>query len=204
MIAPPALRVRHDEGTRAVTLALSLAVWRLGDKPEQPHESLQTNVRDAYRVVLNADKERHMKRRTVAWKFLVTVFAGMVVLGYVPKVQAGEDEQKTCSNATLRGSFGLHATGSRSGSPVAAVGKVTFDGQGNVQSSATRSFNGVISRVVEVGTYTVNPDCTGSMFLTGGEIEFVIVDNGTELRAIAAAPGTVTTEILRKQFPERD
>ena len=137
-------------------------------------------------------------------KILVTVFVGMAVLAEVPTVQAGEHEPKTCSNATLRGSFGLHATGIRSGSPVAAVGKVTFDGQGNVQSNTTRSLNGVISRVAEVGTYTVNPDCTGSMFFTGGEIDFVIVDDGAELRAIAATPGTVTTQILRRQFSERD
>ena len=145
-----------------------------------------------------------MKRRIVVSKILVTVFASMFLLAGAPKVQAGEDEPNACSNATVQGGFGLHATGTGAlGVPVARVGRVTFDGQGNLQFTATRSVNGVIASEAGVGTYTVNPDCTGIFIPTGSPRDCVIVDNGTELRCILTVSGRVFTEILKKQFPDR-
>ena len=61
--------------------------------------------------------------------------------------------QRRCSNATLRGSYGFTAQGvTLPGSPVpsalqgpfASGGSATFDGHGNLQLTATSSFNGVI------------------------------------------------------------
>ena len=41
----------------------------------------------------------------------------------------------------------------------------TFDGNGNTNATATISSNGNIAKVTVQGTYTVNPDCTGTMIL---------------------------------------
>ena len=56
------------------------------------------------------------------------------------------------------------------------------------------------------GTYQVNSDCTGSMTLyvlpigTTANFDFVIDDDGAELRVIVAEPGTVETRVYKKQF----
>lgn len=60
------------------------------------------------------------------------------------------------------------------------------------------------------GTYTVNPDCTGTFTLliaSAGitqHVFFVIDDGGAEFRAIETDPGFVGTRIGRRQFPEGD
>jgi hypothetical protein len=81
-------------------------------------------------------------RRTSARATLVILLATAVVLGIVPYAQA--DEQKDCSNATLRGSFGYTITGlSFSAPPPLAgpfgqVGRQTFDGNGNTAATANQ------------------------------------------------------------------
>jgi hypothetical protein len=49
-------------------------------------------------------------KRIFAPTTLVVVFATMFVLGIVPRAQAGEDKECSCSNATLRGSFGFNSS----------------------------------------------------------------------------------------------
>src|SRR5215469_8579382 len=59
----------------------------------------------------------------------------------------------------------------------------------------------------ETGTYTVNPDCTGTYEVqvsSGGftaHAFFVIDEGGNELQIVPTDPGTVVTCIARKQFP---
>src|SRR5271167_930653 len=146
-------------------------------------------------------------KRTIAKTTLVVVFATLFVLGIAPNTQAGEDEHKECSNATLHGSYGFTATGTVAGiGPVAEVGRATFDGKGNSTRTGTRS-DGTTETVT--GTYTVNPDCTGSGKDTGssqaGEIpNFVIDDDGREIRSIVFGPGVVITVVATKQFTNDD
>jgi len=55
----------------------------------------------------------------------------LVVLSLATGMQA--EDMANCSNATLHGSYGLHATGSVIGvGDFAAVGRFTFDGNGNL------------------------------------------------------------------------
>jgi hypothetical protein len=67
------------------------------------------------------------------------------------------------------------------------------------------SGNGNINRVTFQGTYVVNPDCTGDMTLyvspfgSTVNLDFVIDDNGNELRAIVTGAGVVETRVYRKQ-----
>jgi hypothetical protein len=151
-------------------------------------------------------------RRTSARTTLVILVATAVVLGIVPKAQA--DEHKECSNATLHGSFGYTITGFSFSAPpplagaFAQVGRQTFDGNGNTAATATTSLNGNVLPVTLEGTYTVNPDCTGSFTITifpiglTQHIDFVIDDDGREFRAISAESGDVLTAVGRKQFPQ--
>ena len=154
-------------------------------------------------------------KRSIASTTLVIGFATLFVLGIVPTAQAGE--QKECSNASLQGSFGFSSTGTLLALPppfagaFGEIGRQTFDGQGNTDGTATLSTNGNIHRLTWQGTYAVNPDCTGSMTLfiapSGATVnlDFVIDDDETEVRAITTGPtgigvpGNVETRVYKKQ-----
>ena len=156
-------------------------------------------------------------KRAIAPTTFAVVFTTVFALGVVPRAQAGQD--KECSNATLRGSFGFSSTGTLlaipapSAGPFAEIGRQTFDGTGdNTEGTATLSANGNINHVTFSGTYAVSPDCTGSMtlvILPSGRtitLEFVIDDDGTELRAILTSTPSGNTEsrIYTKQFSRKD
>jgi len=150
-------------------------------------------------------------KRAIAPTTLAVVFTTVFALGIVPGAQAGEDQE--CSNATLRGSFGFTSTGMLlaipppSAGPFAEIGRQTFDGKGdNTEGTATLSANGNIGHVTFFGTYVVNPDCTGSMtlFVSNGRtitLDFVIDDDGAELRALLTSTPSGNTEsrAYRKQ-----
>ena len=144
---------------------------------------------------------------------LSSVFLTVFVLGLLPSVQAGA-EKAECSNASLRGSFGFTSTGTLLALPpgfagaFGEIGRQTFDGNGNTDATATLSANGHLNHVTFEGTYDVNEDCTGSMTLFVSPLavtvtlDFVIDDDGTELRAITTGnrEGNVETRVYKKQF----
>jgi hypothetical protein len=149
-------------------------------------------------------------KRTIAPTTLVIAFATVFVLGVVPRTQA--DEHRECSDASLRGSFGFTSTGALIAlpaplaGPFGEIGRQTFDGRGTTDGTATLSANGNILKVTFDGTYTVNPDCTGSMSLfvlpiaSTVTLDFVIDDDGAELRAIVTGTGVVETRVYKRQF----
>ena len=152
-------------------------------------------------------------KRTIAPSALVIAFVTVFVLGIPPRVQAGEQfgaqagERRGCSDASLRGSFGFSSIGTPvARGPFLEIGRQTFDGRGNTDATATLSANGNIRRVTVQGTYEVNPDCTGSMrlvvfpFNSTVDLDFVIDDDGAELRAIVTGTGSVESRVYRKQF----
>jgi hypothetical protein len=155
--------------------------------------------------------ETIMKRSIAATTF-VPLFATALVLGIVPRAQAGEHRE--CSNATLRGSYGYTAEGTLlptiapppSAGPFAEIGRQTFDGRGNTEATATASANGNIVELTIAGTYTVNSDCTGSMTFDvsplgiKGNVKLVIDDDGGEIRTVDTDAGTIETRVYRKQF----
>src|SRR5262252_2784014 len=78
----------------------------------------------------------------------------LVVLSVTVAMQAQDIQH--CSNATLHGSYGFHATGTG----FVAIGRFVFDGNGSLTgklfirvpgTNIVRNFN---------GTYSVSPDCT--------------------------------------------
>lgn len=148
-------------------------------------------------------------RCQVAFLLAVSMFYAQSA---VAQEQSGK--VKGCSNAILRGGFAYTSTGTLLDSyvppplagPFAEVGRQTFDGKGNTDATATLSTNGNIVQVTIAGTYTVNPDCTGTMTLNVSplgatvHVDFVIGNDGAELRAIVANPGVVESRDYSKQF----
>ena len=91
-------------------------------------------------------------------RFLTAV--ALVVL--VHPIGAKAQDKQNCSNATLHGSYGLHATGTIIGvGDFAAVGRFTFDGKGNLTGKLfVRVAGNNMETPVFNGTYSVRPDCT--------------------------------------------
>jgi hypothetical protein len=163
-------------------------------------------------------------RHTIAPTTLVIALATVFILGVLPRAHAADptsisdqtvsDQRRaTCSNASLQGSFGFTSAGTLFAlpapfaGPFGEIGRQTFDGKGNTEGTATLSANGNIVKGVNwQGTYEVNPDCTGSMtifilpFGSTADLDFVIDDDGAELRAIVTGAGSVETRDYKKQF----
>ena len=77
----------------------------------------------------------------------------------------------TCSNASLRGTYGfLHGGTDSNGTPAtAAVSQVTFvSTTGMFTGETTASHDGVIATEPLTGTYAVGSNCTGTGNPTGG------------------------------------
>ena len=147
-----------------------------------------------------------MKRTTIAKLFAVTATAVLAV-GLAPKAQANDRE---CSNATLKGTFVFSSTGSITNpppeaGPFAIVGTQTFDGNGATAGAARVSQNGNIIPVTLAGTYSVNPDCTGTFTVQISPVGItthlfvVIADNGKEFQVIQTDPGVVVSGSGRRQ-----
>ena len=140
-----------------------------------------------------------MKQAITSGVFAIS-FVSLLVLGLVSRVQARE-----CSNASIKGTYGLSCEGTFVGvGPLAVIGVFTADGKGNRSEVETISVNGDSTQGVPFTvTYTVNADCTGSFVSTGfGSVfhnDFVIDDNKKEFRLILTEPGFVAVCILRKQ-----
>jgi hypothetical protein len=82
--------------------------------------------------------------------------------------------------------------------PVSFVGEITYDGKGNLVNPFTVSFNGVISRLVAIGTYTVNGDCTGSVSASGGHYDFVVNPDGSKVNFIETDANTVISGTIAR------
>ena len=156
-------------------------------------------------------------KRSSAPATLVMVLATVFVPGILASARA--DDHRACSSVGLQGSFGFTSVGTLLAlppgfnGPFGEIGRQTFDGRGNTDGTATLSANGNIMKVAWVGSYVVSPDCTGSMtitiapFNTTATLDFVINDDGDELRAIVTSTGAIETRVYRRQFtrgPKKD
>jgi hypothetical protein len=129
--------------------------------------------------------------------FIVGISAAISTAAPEAKAQA------RCNLLTVKGSYGVLATGSFGPAQLATLGTVNFDGAGNISGQSTSSFSGSISSDSFTGTYTVNEDCSGTInfvyafFTISGNT--VIVDNGKELFLIETNPGAVASGVLKRQ-----
>jgi hypothetical protein len=148
---------------------------------------------------------------TILLSFLT---ATLVVLGNAARLTA----KPGCSDATLRGSYAVHATGTvlsgPNAGPIAFVGAFTYDGMGQLSGNLTIRRNSqtgaeTLSKVQYTGSYSVNADCSfdETWTLAGTTSSSVhdadIVDNGTGFVFVNITPGqpTVVSGTGRKQLP---
>src|SRR5882762_8357065 len=82
----------------------------------------------------------------------------------------------TCSNSTIRGSYAFTIHGQvflPNGSTLLIDGlaKTTFDGDGNLKQLDAVAANGNVAPGwrVSTGTYSVDPDCTGTVTVSNGD-----------------------------------
>jgi len=108
----------------------------------------------------------------------------MISTGLVGATAA--QDRESCSNASLRGSFGLRATGNTTtGGALIVMGRFNFDGAGNLTAKLfTRTPGGTNVADTYTGSYSVDSDCIVSDFWrsdTTGVVTnhvSVIVNNG--------------------------
>jgi hypothetical protein len=147
-----------------------------------------------------------MKRSTIAKTFTMAAVT-VLALGISPVAKASG-----CSNATLRGAYAQAGTGvvtapPDQAGPFANVGTLVFDGNGNLKGALVVSSNGSSSQATETGTYTVNPDCTGTYtvqiapFGITSQAFFAIDTYGDELQIIVTDAGSVITCVAKKLYP---
>ena len=77
--------------------------------------------------VLQQTRRNIMKRTIIS----LAAFASMFVLGAAPNAQA-----RDCSNASLKGAYGIHQGQIRNGDPVGVLTRTVFDGKGNFTVTA--------------------------------------------------------------------
>ena len=152
--------------------------------------------------------------RTLFGLFLLTLIAN------TPKAQAAQ-----CSLNGAAGKYGFTLNGvvlTQNGPvPIAAVGKAVLDSSGNVSGTEARSVGGNFADETFTGTYTINPDCTGSttlQFFQSGQLvrtsvlSLIFDNNQREIRMAqksltlpnnVALPVVITVE-ARKLFTEDD
>ena len=95
------------------------------------------------------------------------VFAVVVIVSVTATAEAGD---AACSAARAAGTYGVSDSGTVVGiGPRAAVALLTLDAAGNIKGKVTASLNGSVTNGTLSGTYTVNPDCTGTT--TFGEFD---------------------------------
>src|SRR5271157_3419482 len=110
-------------------------------------------------------KERIMKRNTTAKTFAIAAVTALALT--VAPIAKADSNSRGCSNATLKGAFADKDTGFITAPPAlagpfAGVQTEIFDGNGVLTTAGIASLNGNIVAVTGKGSYTVNPDCTGT------------------------------------------
>lgn len=151
----------------------------------------------------------------VALGTLIVIAAAMALS--LDVAAQGERTGRICAESTLRGDYGLLASGVRGVPPplgggtehFVATALWSFHGDGTFTQRTGAALHGEVTGIApgvnEVpGTYQVNENCTGSMSLFVPDLpfpieySFVIVNNARQVNAAIMKPGTGTAELVRK------
>ncbi len=115
---------------------------------------------------------------------------------------------RECSNATLEGAFGFSLNGKNIAlnAEYLLVGRFEADGKGEYKGAGSQSVNGRVARGEFSGTYTVNPDCTGTAEIIFAKTEvkaqlgFVLVNDGNEIYLMDVGGKTVEFGQAKRLF----
>ena len=145
---------------------------------------------------------------------LATGFVLLATFARIPGAITNVHAQdRVCSVASLKGKYAFRRTGVNNvvGGPIAEMGIAFYGGDGTrglIRN--TRSSNGEIRPWTDYpapnGTYTVDPDCTGSFFDADGthSNNVVVLDGGKRFFLLSVTPGTITTEEGIRLEEEKD
>jgi len=143
-------------------------------------------------------------QRRLIWLTLFSVGILVTALCQVRKVHATPTPslQQGCSVASLKGTYAFRRTGQNNAvGPIAQIGINVLNGDGTIGLiRTTRSTNGEILDWTDQpnghpppnGTYTVDPDCTGTFLNKLNNL--VVLDGGKKYLLLAVSPGTIVTE----------
>lgn len=138
-------------------------------------------------------------RKFGKYLLLATGFALLATFAHIPGAIINLHAQGPgCSVASLKGTYAFRRTGVNNvvGGPIAQIGINVEDGEGKINLiRTTRSENGVILDwfdQLEPGSYTVDPDCTGTFFNKSQNL--VVLDGGKRYFLLSVSPGTTVTE----------
>jgi hypothetical protein len=114
-------------------------------------------------------------------------------------------QASVCNNSTIRGSyaFTIHGQIFIPNGPTLSIdglAKTTFDGEGNLTQLDAVALNGNVAPgwASNTGTYSVNPDCTGTMTVTNGNqppvhLQIIVAQSGNTIHDMVIDPGFATT-----------
>src|SRR5205823_14707137 len=153
---------------------------------------------------LNPEGEKKMKTNLVARATLAGIGLALFIAVALPA------HATQCSLANVAGSYGYTTSGFvRLGTfvPAAAAGRITFDGNGHVNGTQTRVVAGSSLDETYSGTYSVNPNCTGSFTVLvepdtrTSTVDLVWTDNTNGVSAVFTTPGFILTATARRISP---
>ncbi len=111
-----------------------------------------------------------------------------------------------CSNLTIKGTYAFTIHGTvflPGGAPpllVDGLAKTTFNGNGNLTQLDAVAVNGNVAPGwrLSTGTYSVNPDCTGTFTVSNGDqppinAQFIVAQSGNTIHDMVIDPGFATT-----------
>ena len=145
-----------------------------------------------------------MKRSVAAVALSITL---LVSIG---SLKASAEDDQSCSKASLKGSYGFQISGSIPNVlAIGGIARVVFDGQGNFTQTDDEQI--IVSGQAPLlildrpgaGTYTINPDCTGTeTLITGGQehhSRLVLANHGKKIFDMSSDKGVVLTAVGEKQ-----
>jgi hypothetical protein len=110
-----------------------------------------------------------------------------------------------CSNSTITGTYAFTIHGQvflPDGSTLLIDGlaKTTFDGKGDLTQLDAVAANGNVAPGwhSNTGTYSVNPDCTGTFTVSNGDqppvhLQMIVAQSGNTIHDVVIDPGFATT-----------
>jgi hypothetical protein len=146
-------------------------------------------------------------------KFRISLFLLTLALAASSTLTA---HASACSNLTIKGTYAFTIHGTvflPGGAPpllVDGLAKTTFDGNGNLTQLDAVAVDGNVAPGwrLSTGTYSVNPDCTGTFTVSNGDqppihTQFIVAQSGNTIHNMVIDPGFATTaEGERVRAPE--